>query len=161
MHVIDLLAPQSVHADLHIPSKKRLLEYLAGAIAGNLDDVSERTVFESLCGREKLGSTGVGEGVAIPHGRLKQAGTVSCAFARLSEPIDFDAIDYAPVDLIFALVVPEECNDKHLRLLAEIAEMFDNAEFRKQLRTAPDSAALFDLLTSWQNSGPSSHTATG
>lgn len=152
MHVIDLLSPQSVHADLHIPSKKRLLEYLAGAIAGNLADVSERTVFESLCGREKLGSTGVGEGVAIPHGRLKQAGTVSCTFARLSEPIDFDAIDYAPVDLVFALVVPEECNDKHLKLLAEIAEMFDDADFREKLRAAEDSAALFDLLTSWQNS---------
>ena len=70
----------------------------------------------------------------------------------MNEPIDFDAIDYAPVDLVFALVVPEECNDKHLKLLAEIAEMFDDAEFREKLRAAEDSAALFDLLTSWQNS---------
>src|SRR5690606_19491232 len=107
MHLIDLLAPSRVRVGVSVTSKKRLLETLARLLADGQDEVFERQIFDSLCGREKLGSTGLGLGIAIPHGRTSGLGTAIGAVLRLAEPVDFGAADGQPVDLLFALAVPE------------------------------------------------------
>ena len=150
MHLIDLLAPARVVAGANVSSKKRLLETLAGLLAEGAGAEVERRVFDSLCAREKLGSTGLGHGVAIPHGRTAALPGAVGAFLRLAEPIDFAAIDGKPVDLVFALAVPEHFSSQHLLLLSQLAEMFSDAPFCAQLRAAPDNASLYALLSDWQ-----------
>ncbi len=150
MHLIDLLAPSRVVAGAGVSSKKRLLDMLAGLLAEGADLPLERQVFDSLCSRERLGSTGLGHGVAIPHGRTAGLPAAVGAFLRLSEPIDFSALDGQPVDLVFALAVPEHFTNQHLLLLSQLAEMFSDTGFTRQLREARDSAALYALLADWQ-----------
>jgi PTS system nitrogen regulatory IIA component len=150
MHLIDLLAPSRVVAGAGVSSKKRLLDMLAGLLAEGADLPLERQVFDSLCSRERLGSTGLGHGVAIPHGRTAGLPAAVGAFLRLSEPIDFSALDGQPVDLVFALAVPEHFTNQHLLLLSQLAEMFSDTSFTRQLREARDSAALYALLADWQ-----------
>lgn len=150
MHLIDLLVPARVVAGTAVSSKKRLLELLSGLLADGHDPEVERRVFDSLCSREKLGSTGLGHGVAIPHGRTNALARASGAFVRLADPIDFGALDGQPVDLVFALAVPEHFTNEHLLLLSQLAEMFGDAAFCARLRAAPDSAALHALLADWQ-----------
>jgi PTS system nitrogen regulatory IIA component len=150
MHLIDLLAPARVRAGASVTSKKRLLEQLSELLADGAGAEVERRVFDSLCAREKLGSTGLGHGVAIPHGRTGALPGAVGAFLRLSEPIDFSAIDGKPVDLVFALAVPEHFSNQHLLLLSQLAEMFSDAAFCARLREAPDDAALYALLADWQ-----------
>jgi nitrogen PTS system EIIA component len=150
MHLIDLLAPARVVADANVSSKKRLLETLANLLADGAGAEIERRVFDSLCAREKLGSTGLGHGVAIPHGRTAALPAAVGAFLRLAEPIDFSALDGKPVDLVFALAVPEHFTNQHLLLLSQLAEMFTDAAFCARLRAAPDSASLYALLSDWQ-----------
>ena len=150
MHLIDLLAPSRVVAGASVSSKKKLLDLLSGLLADGGAEPLERLVFDSLCGRERLGSTGLGHGVAIPHGRTAGLPAAIGAFVRLAEPIDFSAIDGVPVDLVFALAVPEHFTNQHLLLLSQLAEMFSDAGFTQQLREAPDSAALYRLLSDWQ-----------
>jgi PTS system nitrogen regulatory IIA component len=150
MHLIDLLVPARVIAGTAISSKKRLLELLAGLLAEGAGPDIERRVFDSLCAREKLGSTGLGHGVAIPHGRTAALPGAVGAFVRLSDPIDFSALDDKPVDLVFALAVPEHFSNQHLLLLSQLAEMFSDTEFCTRLRAAPDNAALYALLADWQ-----------
>ncbi|MCI1709037.1 MAG: PTS IIA-like nitrogen regulatory protein PtsN [Chiayiivirga sp.] len=150
MHLIDLLTPARVLAGVTISSKKRLLEQLSGLLSEGAGAEIERRVFDSLCGREKLGSTGLGHGVAIPHGRTSALPGAVGAFLRLAEPIDFSALDGQPVDLVFALAVPEHFSHQHLLLLSQLAEMFSDAAFCARLRTAPDNGALYALLADWQ-----------
>jgi PTS system nitrogen regulatory IIA component len=150
MHLIDLLAPARVVAGVNLSSKKRLLEQLSALLAEDAGAEIERRVFDSLCTREKLGSTGLGHGVAIPHGRTSALPGAVGAFLRLSEPIDFGALDGKPVDLVFALAVPEHFSHQHLLLLSQLAEMFSDADFCARLRAAPDSATLYALLADWQ-----------
>ena len=150
MHLLDLLSPARVKAGAIAPGKKRLLEQLAALLAGAGGGESERGIYDGLCNRERLGSTGLGHGVAIPHGRSARAGAAVGAFVRLAEPVDFGAPDGQPVDLVFALVVPEHFAHQHLVLLSQLAEMFGDAGFRDQLRAAPDAAALHALLADWQ-----------
>lgn len=150
MHLIDLLAPTRVVAGASITSKKRLLELLATRLADGGSPDLERRIFDSLCCREKLGSTGLGHGVAIPHGRIAGLTAAVGAFVRLSEPLAFDAIDAKPVDLIFALAVPEHFTNQHLMLLSQLAEMFSDGTFRTCLRTARDNNALYAALSDWQ-----------
>lgn len=150
MHLIDLLAPSRVVAGASVSSKKKLLDLLSGLLAEGGAQPLERLVFDSLCGRERLGSTGLGHGVAIPHGRTAGLPAAVGAFVRLAEPIDFNALDGQPVDLIFALAVPEHFSNQHLLLLSQLAEMFSDTGFTQQLREAPDSAALHRLLSDWQ-----------
>jgi PTS system nitrogen regulatory IIA component len=147
MHVIDFLSAERVVADASVTSKKRLLELVSQLTSPDVDNISERTIFDSLCGRERLGSTGLGEGVALPHGRIAGLDQVSAAFVRLSDPIDFDSPDGQPVDLAFALIAPEECNEQHLELLAQVAEMLKDGEYRNALRSASESVDLYNLLT--------------
>lgn len=150
MHLIDLLAPARVRAGASVTSKKRLLEQLSELLADGAGAEVERRVFDSLCAREKLGSTGLGHGVAIPHGRTGALPGAVGAFLRLSEPIDFSAIDGKPVDLVFALAVPEHFSNQHLLLLSQLAEMFSDAAFCARLREAADDATLYALLADWQ-----------
>ncbi|HLS83753.1 MAG TPA: PTS sugar transporter subunit IIA [Arenimonas sp.] len=150
MHLLDLLSPARVKADLAAPGKKRLLEQLAAVLAAGDGAGTERSVYESLCSRERLGSTGLGHGVAIPHGRCAGKATAVGAFVRLAEPVDFGAPDGQPVDLLFALAVPEHYAQQHLMLLSQLAEMFGDEAFRARLREAPDASDLYRLLSDWQ-----------
>lgn len=147
MHVDDLLSPDTVLPHVRTSSKKRLLEVISKALAEEDDDLDSREVFESLCAREKLGSTGLGNGVAIPHGRVTGSSRVRAAFVRLSKPLAYDSVDGKPVDLLFALAVPEQCTSDHLKLLSEIAEKFSDQGLLDQLRKTEDANELVRLLS--------------
>jgi PTS system nitrogen regulatory IIA component len=109
-------------------------------------------VYDALFAREKLGSTGLGQGIAIPHGRIKGLKTPVGSFVRLETPVQFDAPDGKPVGLIFVLLVPEAANEHHLQLLSELAQMFSDKAFREQLAAAPDAPALHGLFANWHAS---------
>ncbi|MEM1413218.1 MAG: PTS IIA-like nitrogen regulatory protein PtsN [Pseudomonadota bacterium] len=147
MLVDDLISAESVLPQVRTSSKKRLLEVISRALAKEDESLNAREVFESLCARERLGSTGLGKGVAIPHGRVSGSSRVQAVFIRLAKPLAFDASDGQPVDLLFALAVPEHCTTDHLKLLAEIAEKFSDDELLRQLREAGDANELVELLS--------------
>ena len=147
MLISDLLSPERIRCDIHSSSKKRLLELISEELARNSDDLSQREIFESLCARERLGSTGLGKGVAIPHGRVKGTRHIEASFLRLRKPLPFDAIDGEPVDLLFALAVPEKCSDDHLKLLAQVAELFSDPDLLEELRAADSSGKMLKLLS--------------
>lgn len=155
MLISDLLSPESIRFDVHSSSKKRLLEIISEQLARNSGDLSAREIFESLCARERLGSTGLGNGVAIPHGRVKGNRSIQASFIRLKKPLPFDSADGEPVDLLFAMTVPENCSEDHLKLLAQVAELFSNPQLLKELREADNSGTLLQLLSSHR---PNGHT---
>ena len=132
-------------------SKKRVLEKVANVIAEQAPELEMSDIFEKLVAREKLGSTGFGNGIAIPHCRLKACTTPVSALLHLETPIDYDAIDGAPVDLLFVLLVPEAATDAHLELLRQIASMLDRPEVRKRLRSAVTNEALYQVVLDVQN----------
>ena len=132
-------------------SKKRVLEQIASLVATELAELNEQDIFESLIAREKLGSTGFGNGIAIPHCRLPGCHAPLSAVLRLDSAVDFDAIDGAPVDLLFVLLVPEAATDEHLELLRQIASMLDRSEVRERLRQAQSSEALYQVVVDAQN----------
>lgn len=140
MAIAELLSAERLSLGCCVASKKRALERLSELIATADESLAPGKVFDSLLVRERLGSTGLGYGVAIPHARHPGATQPVGAFMRLSTPVDFDAIDREPVDLIFGLLVPEECTDEHVQLLAELAELFGDDAIRDRLRgaAAPD-----------------------
>lgn len=151
MQLTDLIPPERIACNVDANSKKRVLEQLSELIASGDDSLTSMEVFDSLLNRERLGGTGLGHGVAIPHGRL-QNGTVTLgALIKLDHPVDFDAIDRQPVDLLFAMVVPEESTDEHLQTLAKIASMFNDEAMRDNLRSAATASDLFTLIQQWQN----------
>jgi PTS system nitrogen regulatory IIA component len=147
MLISDLLSPERIRCDVHSSSKKRLLELISQELARNSDELSQREIFESLCARERLGSTGLGNGVAIPHGRVKGTQSVEASFIRLKKPLPFDAVDGQPVDLLFALAVPEDCSEDHLKLLAQVAALFSNPDLLRELREADTSGRMLQLLS--------------
>ena len=147
MLISDLLTPESIRFDVHSSSKKRLLEIISEELAHKGQDLDAREIFESLCARERLGSTGLGRGVAIPHGRVKGNRSIQASFIRLKKPLAFDSADGEPVDLLFAMTVPENCNEDHLKLLAQVAELFSDPQLLKELREAPNPSALLQLLS--------------
>jgi len=147
MLISDLLSPEKIHCDIHLSSKKRLLELISEELARNSEDLSQREIFESLCARERLGSTGLGKGVAIPHGRVKGTQHVEASFIRLRKPLPFDAVDGEPVDLLFALAVPQDCSEDHLKLLAQVAELFSDPDLLEELRKAESSGRMLKLLS--------------
>ncbi|MCY1204547.1 Nitrogen regulatory protein [compost metagenome] len=132
-------------------SKKRVLEQIAKLVARDLPDLDNQDIFESLVAREKLGSTGFGNGIAIPHCRLTGCTSPISAVLRLDAPVDFDAIDGAPVDLLFVLLVPEAATDEHLELLRQIASMLDRGDVRERLRQASDSTSLYQVVVDVQS----------
>lgn len=150
MLITDLLTPERVRTGVRARSKKRLLEMVAASLSGEPQAADERSVYSSLCARERIGSTGLGHGVAIPHGRIAGVEEASGVMIRLADPIDFDAPDGQPVDLIFALLVPDHHEDEHLRLLGQLAETFSKPENRQRLREAEDNLGILELLESWQ-----------
>lgn len=147
--IAKLLPLSNVLVDLEASSKKRVFEQ-AGIMFENNQGIGRSTVFDSLFAREKLGSTGLGQGVAIPHGRIKGLKEAVGGFLRLSAPVQFDAPDGKPVSLLFVLLVPEQATEHHLQILSELAQMFSDKAFREQLAAAPDAAALHALLGNWQ-----------
>ncbi|WP_114418517.1 PTS IIA-like nitrogen regulatory protein PtsN [Marinospirillum perlucidum] len=128
-------------------SKKRVLEYFSKFIAQQIPALDSEEVFSRLIAREKLGSTGIGEGVALPHCRISHCKDAIGTFIRLRDKIDFDAIDGQPVDLIFLLLVPEDANEAHLQTLANLAETFAQDDLRKALRKTDQPEQLYRLLT--------------
>lgn len=150
MNLIATLLPRpNVVVDLEASSKKRVFEQ-AGILFENNQGIGRSLVFDSLFAREKLGSTGLGQGVAIPHGRIKGLKEAVGAFMRLAAPVQFDAPDGRPVSLVFVLMVPEQANEHHLQLLSELAQRFSDRAFRERLATAVDAEAIHSLFATWQ-----------
>ena len=146
MPLTDIVAPQAVIPALRVNNKKQAIQELA-ARAAELTGQGEREILEILQQREKLGSTGIGNGIAIPHGKLPKLERLFGLFARLDRPIDFEALDGLPVDLIFLLIAPESAGADHLKALAMIARVLRDQEMAAQLRATRDPSALFSLLT--------------
>src|SRR2546423_8994822 len=146
--VAKLLPPSNILLDLDVTSKKRMFEQ-AGLLFENNQGIARSLVFDSLFARERLGSTGLGQGVAIPHGRIKGLKEAVGAFLRLSQPVPFDAPDGNPVGLVFVLLVPEKATEKHLQILSELAQMFSHNALRAAMSSAQDAAALHQLGTAW------------
>ncbi|KAA0968541.1 PTS IIA-like nitrogen regulatory protein PtsN [Aureimonas fodinaquatilis] len=143
---IDIISPQAVISSLRGQSKKQILQELAER-AAQLANLPEREVFDAIIRREKLGSTGVGNGVAIPHGKLKELNRILGVFGRASRPVDFEALDDEPVDLVFLLLAPEDSGADHLKSLSRVARLLRNPDAVKALRSAPDAAALYDIIS--------------
>lgn len=144
-----ILPPDNVLLDAESTSKKRVFERV-GLLFENTQKLGRSQVFDSLFAREKLGSTGLGQGVAIPHGRVKGLRDAIAAFVKTSHPIPFDAPDGQPVNLIFVLLVPERATDLHLQLLGELAQMFCDKDFREKLLASDDPAVHYQLFSDWQ-----------
>ena len=144
-----ILTLDNVLLDAESASKKRVFERV-GLLFENSQKLSRSQVFDSLFAREKLGSTGLGQGVAIPHGRIKNLREAVAAFVKTDNPIPFDAPDGQPVNLIFVLLVPERATDLHLQLLGELAQMFSDTSFRERLLASNDPAAIHQMFTEWQ-----------
>ena len=147
--IASLLPPTNILLDLDVGSKKRVFDQL-GLLFENHHGIARSQVFDCLFAREKLGSTGLGEGVAIPHGRAKGLRDTLAAFVRLKTPLPFDAPDGQPVSLIFALLVPESANEAHLQILSELAQMFCDAAFREKLMQENDPGIIHQLFVNWQ-----------
>jgi PTS system nitrogen regulatory IIA component len=143
--LINLLAADQVLLDLEAGSKKRVFEQ-AGMLFETRLGLARSIIFDSLFAREKLGSTGLGQGVAIPHGRIKGLKQAAGAFMRLANPVAFDSPDGRPVDLLFVLLVPEQATEQHLQILSELAQRFSDRAFREKLQSASDPAAVVALF---------------
>lgn len=145
MTLTDLVAPNAILPALKVNSKKQAMQELS-ARAAELTGQNERAVLEILLQREKLGSTGVGNGIAIPHGKLPKLGRLFGLFARLERPIDFEALDGQPVDLCFLLLAPEAAGADHLKALARVARLLRDAEIARKLRESRDADAIYAVL---------------
>ena len=146
MEIADLITPDSVIANLRVTAKKQALHELARR-AAQLTGLHERVVFEALLERERLGSTGVGLGIAVPHGKLAGLARLHGLFARLERPIEYDAVDDQPVDLIFLLLAPDSAGADHLKALARISRLLRNRAVCEKLRGTDSADALYALLT--------------
>jgi nitrogen PTS system EIIA component len=151
--VSSLLEASHVALDVEASDKKALFER-AGAMLEGASGLARGQVMDSLLARERLGSTGLGQAVAIPHGRVKGLRTAVGAFLRLRAPIPFEAPDNQPVSLVFVLLVPERASDLHLQILSELAQMFSDRELRRQLAAAPNALSAQRLIVGWQTHAP-------
>jgi PTS system nitrogen regulatory IIA component len=145
-----ILSPEQVLAHVEVTSKKRAFEE-AGLLFENLHGLSRALVTDSLFSRERLGSTGLGHGVAIPHGRIKGLKAPMAAVFQLANPIGFDAPDDVVVGLLIFLLVPEAATQKHLEILSEIAELLSDANLRERMLASPDAAQLHAMIAGWQS----------
>jgi nitrogen PTS system EIIA component len=157
--VSSLLPVNHVVLDMDVSSKKRLFEQI-GLIFENSRQIPRSRVFDSLFDREKLGSTGLGYGVAIPHGRIKTLKEPVCAFVRTATAIAFESPDGAPVNLVFAMLVPDHATEAHLGLLSELAQMFSDGSLRDALATTQDIQAAHRLITEWSPYAPAQRSAS-
>jgi PTS system nitrogen regulatory IIA component len=145
-----ILLADNILLDTESTSKKRVFERV-GLLFENNQQIARNQVFDSLFAREKLGSTGLGQGVAIPHGRIAKLRDATAAFVMTSHPIPFDAPDGQAVNLIFVLLVPERANDLHLQILGELAQMFSDTQFRNRLLACKDTASIHQLFYDWNS----------
>lgn len=146
--IAQLLPPSNVIVDLDVASKKRVFEQ-AGLLFENTFQIARNQVFDSLFAREKLGSTGLGQGVAIPHGRIKGLREAVAALVRMKEAIPFDAPDGQPVNIACILLVPEKATDQHLQILSELAQMFSDKKFRESILSSKNADEIHQLITEW------------
>ncbi len=146
MPLLDFLSPEAIAPSLKANSKKQALQDLA-AHAARLTGRDGREIFDTLLQRERLGSTGIGEGIAIPHGKLPKLASLFGLFARLEKPIDFDALDGAPVDMLFLLLAPEGAGADHLKALARVARVLREPGIHDRIRAARDASAVYAVLT--------------
>lgn len=146
MSLADLIVQDAILPVLKVNSKKQLLQELS-AKAAQVTGLSEREVFDVILQRERLGSTGVGNGIAIPHGKLTSISNIVGVFARLSEPVDFEALDDQPVDLVFLLLAPEGAGADHLKALSRIARVLRDGDMVTKLRETESGAAIYAFLT--------------
>ena len=158
--IAGLLPVANILVDLDVANKKRLFEQV-GLLFENNQAIARSTVFESLFARERLGSTGLGQTVAIPHGRIKGIREPIGAFLRLATPVPFDAPDAKPVSLVFVLLVPEQANEQHLQILSELAQMFSDRDFRAKLAAEQDPSVLHRTILEWQPYVPDQRRAAG
>lgn len=150
MHITDLLSAEQVSCQQDISSKKRALQQIAHLLTENHPQIKEDDVFESLLERERLGSTGLGHGVAIPHGRIASTTEASAAVIRLDKGIDYDSPDGEPVDILIGLIVPEHSTSEHLEILACLADILASEDTRNKLRRATSDKALMEALQAWK-----------
>ncbi|MCQ4259371.1 PTS IIA-like nitrogen regulatory protein PtsN [Stutzerimonas stutzeri] len=151
IRIENILTPARSLVNVPGGSKKRVLEQIAKVLGRDLPDLDGQAIFESFIAREKLGSTGFGNGIAIPHCRMSGCTSPFSAVLRLDAPVDFDAIDGAPVDLLFVLLVPEAATDEHLELLRQIASMLDREDVRERLRMATSGQDLYQAVVDIQS----------
>lgn len=156
MQVSEIIASEAIIPALRAASKKQLLQELSNA-AAKLTGLDARRIFEALLQREKLGSTGLGQGIAIPHGKFAELDRVHGLFARLAQPVDFDAVDEQPVDLVFLLLAPESAGADHLKALARISRLLRDPALVNKLRGTDNAAALYAVLT--EPAASASHAA--
>ncbi len=149
MQLDAILTPARTLCRISASSKKRVLETAAQLICQDLPGFDANMLFGNLVARERLGSTGLGQGIAIPHCRLKDLDRVVGSLITLEQPIDFESIDDRPVDILFVLIVPDEATQEHLNTLAALAELFNQSEFCVQLRAARDAGQLYDAALSF------------
>ena len=147
MQISEILSSDSILRGQDFTSKKMALEELSKLLANTDPSIRYIEVFDCLVAREKLGSTGLGKGIAIPHARLKGSKKTIAAFIQLQHGINYDAIDEVPVDILFALLVPEDSTDEHLKILSHLAEMFSNSETLEQLRSETSVDGIYKILT--------------
>ena len=150
MHITDLITVERINCEAHAMSKQHALELLSELLTTGLPSLSAGELFASLLEREQLGSTGLGHGVAIPHGRLKDCPVAVGAFLQLTQGVDFGATDRQPVDLLIGLIVPDHFTDEHLEILSLLASLFSDKEMRGELRSATTAGGAFKQLTHWQ-----------
>ncbi len=151
----NFISIERIGNQLDIGSKKRILQQLGEMLATGAPQLSPDSVFDHLLDRERLGSTGLGQGIALPHARAEQVEQAVGAFLQLQNPVDFDAIDDQPVDLVFGLLVPQNATEEHLQLLARLATMFSNEQLREQLRSAASPEELLQHIQAWEARGTS------
>ena len=143
----NILAPELTLCRVSGTSKKRILEFISEKVAAQYPELDETQIFNNLIARERLGSTGIGQGIAIPHCRLDGCTRVVGALVTLEEGVAFDAIDNQPVDLLFTLIVPREATSEHLELLSQLAEQFNDRSFCDALRACSSSDGLYQKMT--------------
>jgi PTS system nitrogen regulatory IIA component len=145
MSISSLLATERVFTNAEISSKKRLLEYIAEKAANELQ-IARSEIYNQLLERERLGSTGLGEGFAVPHARLNNLDQTHACFVKLDEPINYDAIDRQPVDLVFVILIPEASTEEHLRILASLAKIFSDQAVCDQIRNTESTEQILDII---------------
>jgi len=145
MTISALLSPKSIFLDVEITSKKKLLELIAGVVAERTQ-LSESTIFNNLLSRERLGSTALGRGFAVPHARLEQLDRTLACFFRLKDAVNFEAPDGQPVDLVFTIIIPEEATEEHLLILSSLARVFSSEEVCETIRKAGDKDEIAQII---------------
>lgn len=149
IELADLLTVDRIETECQLSSKKRLMEKITSLLLQGRAQLDRKTVLQTLIERERLGSTGIGNGVALPHGRISGLEEVIGSVVVLAHPLDYDAVDNIPVNLAFGLLVPAQANEQHLKILAHLARMFSDDAFRGEIFSANDNQEVFSLLTTW------------